>query len=126
MDNDIIWRVAGAIEAALPATISLHGAESRRAAVAAITALREPTGAMLAPLDGETPFVARRNKMNDAGREYEVVEMTNDDWREVISDEQVIRGRFATQTEADALLEGLAREWRWSAVIDAALSERAK
>lgn len=34
---------------------------------------------------------------------YEVVEMMNDDWREIISDDQQVHGKFATYEEAKAV-----------------------
>lgn len=45
-------------------------------------------------------FVARRSLDKS---QYEVVEMMNDDWREVIADGQEVRGKFDTYEEAETL-----------------------
>ena len=48
----------------------------------------------------DSKFIARRAMCKS---HYEVVEMMNDDWREVFTDDQEVRGTFATYEEAETL-----------------------
>jgi len=45
-------------------------------------------------------FIARRSEEKT---HYEVVEMMNDDWRDVITDDQEVRGIFPTYEEAETV-----------------------
>ena len=79
-----------------------------------------PTEAMRAAIDGDTPYVSRRNKTYDDGRIYEVIRMDNANWRTTITDDQTVMGRFPNSQEADALCAKLAFEFHYAAMIEAA------
>ena len=57
---------------------------------------------------GNSKFIARRAMDKTC---YEVVEMMNDDWREVIDDPQEVRGTFGTYEEAETLQRRLHVRW---------------
>lgn len=80
---------------------------------------REPTEAMRAAVSGPVPYNVRRNKLYDDGRLYEVVRMDNEDWREVVSDDQTVMNRFANEKEAVALFDKLEFEFRYAAMLKA-------
>tara|TARA_R110001599_G_scaffold349173_1_gene577081 strand:- start:816 stop:1040 length:225 start_codon:yes stop_codon:yes gene_type:complete len=48
----------------------------------------------------DSKFIARRSIDKS---HYEVIEMMNDDWREVVTDDQKVRGEFATYEEAETV-----------------------
>ena len=49
---------------------------------------------------GPSKFVTRLSTDKSG---YEIVEMMNDDWPDVITDEQEVRGRFDTYDEAETV-----------------------
>ena len=59
---------------------------------------------------GDSPFIARR-KMDKSA--YEVVQQTNDDWREVIGNDDDFKhhGDFRTADEARAAMQQLHVRW---------------
>jgi len=82
----------------------------------------KPTLVMLAALMTalETyPFICRHNNQHRDGRQWEVVRMTNEDWREVFRTEEIM-GRYATSDEAEALFDDLIAEYAYGALFDAA------
>lgn len=81
---------------------------------------KEPTEAMIEAInDDDTPYRNRRNKMNDRGKIYEIIKMTNEDWRECVTDDQEIMGQFATQEEATELYDQLVSEWKYKSMLAA-------
>lgn len=69
--------------------------------------------------DKQTPYVSRRNKSYDDGRIYEVIRLDNPDWRDVITDDQTVMGRFPNDKEANALCADLEAEFRLDAILSA-------
>jgi hypothetical protein len=53
-------------------------------------------------------FIARRALDKS---HYEVVEMMNEDWEDVITDDQEVRSKFATYEEAETLQRRLHVRW---------------
>lgn len=56
----------------------------------------------------DSKFIARR-AIDKSG--YEVVEMMNDDWREVITDAKEVRGTFDTYEKAEVMQRRLHVRW---------------
>lgn len=70
----------------------------------------EITEEQIQALMGESPFTYRRSSY---GNGYEVVELTNEDWKDVIplDDEIFVRGRYSTHEEARDASERMHIKW---------------
>jgi hypothetical protein len=71
--------------------------------------------AMRAILSDETPYFCRRAIDKSC---YEVGRADNEDWREVISDEQTILSRHPTYEKARLAFDRLEFDWRYSALLE--------
>lgn len=92
-----------------------------RAADAVLAELEQPSDAMVEAIaDDETPFI-RRRKADKSG--YEVMELKNDDWREVISNDMERVGNFATHAESDEFYSRCVARYKFIAAIKVAKGE---
>ena len=68
------------------------------------------TDELIDAIFGDSPFVARRKIDKSA---YEVVQQTNDDWREVIGTDEDFKhwGDFETFEEAQTMMQRLHVRW---------------
>ena len=79
----------------------------------------DPTVEMRAALEDETPFFCRRALDKSC---YEVGRAMNEDWRDVISDDQTILATFKDGDEAHDHFDSLEFAWRYKNMLAAAPS----
>jgi len=80
----------------------------------------DPTDAMREAFNEETPYLVRRNKMYDDGRQYEIIRRDHPEWREVVAEPMTVIERFVTSDEAENAVAILEFEYRYAAMLKAA------
>lgn len=72
-----------------------------------------PSGVISVLQDKDSPFVARLSMDKSC---YEVVEATNEDWRDVITEDQIVRCRKPTYREAEDERDSLVALWKYQRI----------
>lgn len=88
--------------------------------MATVRVPESPTDAMRDAFNDETPYLVRRNKMYDDGRQYEIVRRDHPEWREVVAEPMTVIERFVTSDEAERAVAILEFEYRYAAMLKAA------
>lgn len=79
-----------------------------------------PTDEMREAFNAETPYIVRRNKQYDDGRQYEIIRRDHPEWREVVAEPMTVIERFVTSDEAEKAADILEFEYRYAEMLKAA------